>query len=144
MKREADTLQLSGSGRWLVLASVLGSRAVYTINWFSISPALPFIAKDFGVDLPSLGVLTSSFLLGAGIFQVPAGVLSARWGPKNTSQLGMLLLSLSGIGEGISPNFTALLLSRFLLGVGAALFFSPAIGVLTPLFKEEEEGFVLG
>ena len=144
MKREADTLQLSGSGRWLVLASVLGSRAVYTINWFSISPALPFIAKDFGVDLPSLGVLTSSFLLGAGVFQVPAGVLASRWGPRNTSQLGMLILSLSGIGEGLSPSFTMLLLSRFLLGLGAALFFSPAIGVLTPLFKHEEEGFVLG
>lgn len=144
MRREVETLQLGGSSRWLVLASVLASRAVYTVNWFNISPALPFIAADFAVGLPSLGVLTSSFLLGAGIFQVPAGVLSARWGPKNTSQLGMLILSLSGIGEGISPNFTILLLSRFLLGVGAALFFAPAIGVLTPLFKEEEEGFVLG
>jgi len=137
-------LHLGGRSRWLVLGSVLASRAVYTVNWFNISPALPFIASDLSVDLPSLGILTSSFLLGAGIFQVPAGVLSARWGPKNTSQLGMLVLSLSGIGEGISPNFTALLLSRFLLGVGAALFFSPAIGVLTPLFKQEEEGFVLG
>lgn len=56
----------------------------------------------------------------------------------------MLILSLSGIGEGLSPNFTLLFLSRFLLGLGAALFFAPAIGVLTPLFKAEEEGFVLG
>ncbi len=131
-------------GRWLVLATVLASRAVYTVNWFNISPALPSIANDLGLDLPSRGVLTSSFLLGAGIFQVPAGVLSARWGPKNTSQLGLLVLSLSGIGEGLSPNLTVLLASRFLLGLGAALFFAPAIGVLTPLFKREEEGFVLG
>ncbi len=123
---------------------MLASRAVYTVNWFNISPALPSIANDLGLDLPSRGVLTSSFLLGAGIFQVPAGVLSARWGPKNTSQLGLLVLSLSGIGEGLSPTFMMLLASRFLLGVGAALFFSPAIGVLTPLFKREEEGFVLG
>jgi len=137
-------MQLGGGSRWLVLASVLASRAIYTVNWFNIAPALSFIARDFSVDLPSLGVLTSSFLLGAGIFQIPAGVLSARWGPRNTSQLGMLVLSLSGIGEGISPNFTVLLFARFLLGVGAALFFAPAIGVLTPLFKQEEEGFVLG
>lgn len=144
MRREAETLKSGSRRRWLVLSSVLASRAVYTVNWFNISPALPFIALDLSVDLPSLGVLTSSFLLGAGLLQIPAGVLSARWGPKNTSQLGMLVLSLSGIGEGISPNFIALLLSRFMLGVGAALFFAPAIGVLTPLFKEEEEGFVLG
>ncbi len=137
-------MRIGTGGRWLVLGSVLASRAVYTVNWFSISPALPFIERDLMLDHPSLGLLTSSFLLGAGIFQVPAGVLSARWGPKNTSQLGMLVLSLSGIGEGVSPNFPALLLSRFLLGLGAAMFFAPAIGVLTPLFRAEEEGFVLG
>ncbi len=83
-------------------------------------------------------------MLGAGLFQIPAGVLSSRWGPKNTSQLGMLTLSLSAIGEGLSPNFPTLFASRFLLGLGAALFFAPAIGVLTPLFKQQEEGFVMG
>ncbi len=135
---------MESSRRWLVLASVLSSRIVYTVNWFNISPALPFIASELRIDQPSIGVLTSSFLLGAGIFQIPAGVLSARWGPRNTSQLGMLVLSVSGIGEGLSPNFPVLFMSRFLLGLGAALFFAPAIGVLTPLFKAEEEGFVLG
>ncbi len=144
MKQEAATFQLESKRRWLVLASVLSSRVVYTVNWFNISPALPFIASELRIDQPSVGVLTSSFLLGAGIFQIPAGVLSARWGPKNTSQLGMLVLSLSGIGEGLSPNFPLLFTSRFLLGLGAALFFAPAIGVLTPLFRPEEEGFVLG
>src|SRR5436309_13000521 len=114
------------------------------MNWFNISPALFLIGVEFGVDLPSLGILTASFLAGAGIFQIPAGIASARWGPKNTSQLGMLLLSLSGIGEGLSPNFPVLIVFRFLLGVGAALFFAPAIGILTPLFKTEEEGLVLG
>src|SRR5437667_12588238 len=130
--------------RWLVLSSVLTSRVIYTINWFNISPALFLIGVEFGVDPPSLGILTASFLAGAGIFQIPAGIASARWGPKNTSQLGMLLLSLSGIGEGLSPNFPVLIVFRFLLGVGAALFFAPAIGILTPLFKTEEEGLVLG
>ena len=56
----------------------------------------------------------------------------------------MLILSLSAIGEGLSPNFAILFVSRFLLGIGAALFFAPAIGILTGLFKQEEEGFVLG
>ena len=130
--------------RWLVLASVLSNRAIYTVNWFNISPALPLIAVELGIDQPTIGFLTSSFLLGAGIFQIPAGVLSSRWGPKNISQLGILILSLSGIGEGLAVNFPSLFAARFSLGIGAALFFAPAIGVLTPLFRPEEEGFVLG
>src|SRR5438093_9249203 len=147
MEQQAEILQSASSRRWLVLSSVLTSRVIYTINWFNIAPLLGatgLIAVALNVDLPSQGLLTSSFLLGAGIFQIPAGIVSARWGPKNTSQLGMLVLSLSGIGEGLSPNFPVLLVSRFLLGVGAALFFAPAIGILTPLFKPEEEGLVLG
>src|SRR5213080_1688504 len=147
MEQQAEILQSTSSRRWLVLGSVLTSRIIYTINWFNIAPLLGatgLIAVALNVDLPSQGLLTSSFLLGAGIFQIPAGIVAARWGPKNTSQLGMLILSFSGIGEGLSPNFPTLLVSRFLLGLGAALFFAPAIGILTPLFKPEEEGLVLG
>ncbi len=147
MKRETEKLEAVSSKRWLVLGSVLTSRVIYTINWFNIAPLLGatgLIALGLSIDLPSQGLLTSSFLLGAGIFQIPAGIVSARWGPKNTSQLGMLILSFSGIGEGLSPNFPVLLVSRFLLGLGAALFFAPAIGILTPLFRQEEEGLVLG
>src|SRR6267143_1465919 len=147
MKQDTETLQTPSSKRWLVLGSVLTSRVIYTINWFNIAPLLGatgLIALGLSIDLPSQGLLTSSLLLGAGIFQIPAGIVSARWGPKNTSQLGMLVLSLSGIGEGLSPNFPVLIVSRFLLGLGAALFFAPAIGILTPLFRQEEEGLVLG
>src|SRR5207247_6760297 len=125
----------------------LAVRCISPINWLMIAPLLGgsgLIALGLSIDLPSQGLLASSFLLGAGIFQIPAGIVSARWGPKNTSQLGMLILSFSGIGEGLSPNFPVLLVSRFLLGLGAALFFAPAIGILTPLFRQEEEGLVLG
>jgi MFS family permease len=147
LEQQSQILHPASSRRWLVLGSVLTSRVIYTINWFNIAPLLGttgLIAVALDLDLPSQGLLTSSFLLGAGIFQIPAGIVSARWGPKNTSQLGILILSLSGVGEGLSPNFPVLLVSRFLLGLGAALFFAPAIGILTPLFKPEEEGFVLG
>jgi MFS family permease len=147
LEQQAQILHPASSRRWLVLGSVLTSRVIYTINWFNIAPLLGttgLIAVALNLDLPSQGLLTSSFLLGAGIFQIPAGIVSARWGPKNTSQLGILILSLSGVSEGLSLNFPVLLASRFLLGLGAALFFAPAIGILTPLFKPEEEGFVLG
>ncbi|MBO0888642.1 MFS transporter [Candidatus Bathyarchaeota archaeon] len=140
-------LQPASSRRWLILGSVLTSRVIYTINWFNLAPLIGengILRSVLGIDQFSQQVLTSSFLLGAGIFQIPAGIISASWGPKNTSQLGMLILSLSGIGEGLSPNFTVLLFSRFMLGLGAALFFAPAIGILTSLFRHEEEGLVLG
>jgi len=130
--------------RWLVLASVISSRTVYSLNWYNFAPALPLIGTELRIDTFGLAVITSSFLLGAGLFQVPAGFVAAHWGNKNTSQLGMLTLSISAIAEGLSPSFPYLFLSRLMLGIGASLFFSPAIGVLTPLFREREEGLVIG
>ncbi len=130
--------------RWLVLASVISSRTVYSLNWYNFAPALPLIGTELRIDTFGLAVITSSFLLGAGLFQVPAGFVAAHWGNKNTSQLGMLTLSMSAIAEGLSPSFPYLFLSRLMLGIGASLFFSPAIGVLTPLFREREEGLVIG
>src|SRR2546429_9939213 len=119
MKQKTETLDAASGKRWLVLGSVLTSRVIYTINWFNIAPLLGatgLIALGLSIDLPSQGLLTSSFLLGAGIFQIPAGIISARWGPKNTSQLGILILSLTGIGEGLSPNLPVILVARCRLG----------------------------
>lgn len=140
---EAKPTVLS-SNRWLVLGSVISSRTVYSLNWYNFAPALPLIGIDLGIDTFGLALITSSFLIGAGLFQVPAGFIAAHWGNKNTSQLGMFMLSISAIAEGLSPSFPYLFLSRLMLGVGASLFFSPAIGVLTPMFREQEEGFVIG
>src|SRR2546428_13577866 len=101
MKQDTETPQTHSSKRWLVLGSVLTSRVIYTINWFNIAPLLGatgLIALGLSIDLPSQGLLTSSFLLGAGIFQIPAGIVSGRWGTKKTSKLGNVILSLSGIG----------------------------------------------
>ena len=144
MKQEVETVRQSSSKRWLVLSSVISSRTVYALNWFNFGPALVLIAPDLGVDTVGVGLLISSFLLGAGIAQVPAGILASWWGNKNTSQLGMLILSISALGEGLSPNYPTLFVCRLLLGIGAALFFSPAIGVITPFFRAEEEGLVIG
>ena len=130
--------------RWIVLASVVASRLVYAISWFDISAAPLSIMKDFGVDQIALGALGSSFIAGVGLFQIPAGALAPRWGAKNTALLGLLIMALAGIGSGLAPSFSLLILSRFIVGLGAAFFFAPAIGIITPLFSSEEKGLVIG
>ena len=52
------------------------ARIVYTINWFNIASIFYFIALDFKQDISMLGIITASFLIGVGLFQVPAGILA--------------------------------------------------------------------
>jgi predicted MFS family arabinose efflux permease len=130
--------------RVLALASITVARIVYSLNWFTLSPGLSQVTTQFKASLPTLGILESTFLLGAGIFQVPASYASAKWNPKLLVVSGLgLMAAANGLGA-YSPNLALLIATRFMLGVGAAMFFSPAIAVVAPLFGRERQGIALG
>ncbi len=124
--------------------SITVSRAVYALNWYDLSPGLAQLASDFHVTLPSLGILESAFLVGAGLFQLPASFAAARWNPKSLAVTGMLTMGVANVLFGLSPNFDLLIVLRFALGVGASMFFSPALAVVAPLFRDERQGLAVG
>lgn len=115
---------------------IMISRLCYAINWFNISPALYQIGSTFNVNFALTGLTLSLFLAGAGIFQVPAGIVASRIGAKRTAMAGMLVLSISVIISGLSYSFYELLAFRFIAGIGAAFFFSSGIGIVNDLYKE--------
>jgi MFS family permease len=128
----------------LALVCITFARIVYSLNWFTLSPGLGQVATQLNVSLPSLGILESGFLVGAGLFQLPGSYLSSRSNPKLLAILGLAVMAgANGLGA-YSPNVDVLIFTRFLLGLGAALFFSPAIAVVTPLFGRERQGIALG
>ena len=127
-----------------VLTSILSSRIAYALNWYTTAPALVTIALAYGVSSTLSGLITSSFLLAVGIFQIPAGVLSSRFGAKQTAMNGLLVLSVFSIATPFAPSYLILLLFRFISGAGAALFFSPAVGILSSFFSREKRTHVIG
>lgn len=136
--------QFSRNYKILVLVSVTFSRAIYALNWYTLSPGLAQVSRDFAVSSASLGILESAFLAGAGIFQLPSTIASAKWGAKSLCVGGMLLIALSNILAGLTGSFTVLILLRFTLGIGASMFFAPAIALVGNLFKNERQGLALG
>ena len=130
--------------KWVILISLVLSRVIYSVNWFNISPALPLIAGEMNVSITQLGLLATAFLLGIGIFQIPAGVVAARLGSRNTAMLGLLLYSVFATLSGIAPTYEILLLSRFLTGACMSLVFGPAVAFFTPLFNPRERGLAMG
>ncbi|MDW8083818.1 MAG: MFS transporter [Candidatus Caldarchaeum sp.] len=132
------------SSKWVLLSWLFVDRIVYTLNWLSISPAQPFIASEFGVGLTSLGVLGTVFLVGIGTFQIPAGLLATKYGPKKIALTGLFLSSLFAGLCSLAPNFESLLVLRFLTGVFLSFFFGPGISFFTPLFGVRERGTALG
>jgi ACDE family multidrug resistance protein len=113
-----------------ILLLVLIARSIYGLNWFTISPALPTIANEGGFPYWMLGLVPVAFYAATGIFQIPSGVISKKFGPTRTYVLGLMVLSLGNMLIIISPSAFWVFLTRALSGIGAALFFASAGGVI--------------
>jgi MFS family permease len=125
---------------WVLVALRIG----YAYNWFDVGPALPSIGTAFDVGPAQWGLLAAAFLVGAGLLQVPAGFLARRFGARSVSLAGVGLLAVSAAACGAAPSFLVLFVLRLVAGVGAALFFSPAIGLVASLYPVGRRGIPVG
>jgi len=89
------------------------------------------MSTDLNSGVSGLGTLTSSFYLGVGIMQVPGGILAAKWGPKRTVTLGMLVSSFAVLGTSLASTILQATTLRFIVGVGMALVFAPSVVLMT-------------
>jgi MFS transporter, ACS family, glucarate transporter len=128
----------------LAVGIVLGNRLFYSINWFSIPPIFYLIALDLHTQVSGLGLISSAFLVGIGLFQVPGALLSAKFGPKAICIMGMVILSGSALVCALVSNIDLIAVLRFFSGMGMALFFPPSIALMTNFSRAGRAGFVLG
>lgn len=124
--------------------TLLLARIQYTINWFNISSVFYFIALDFNLDINALGLITTGFLIGVGLFQIPAGILVAKYGPKPLSIIGILLSSIIAIISGFSQDEIQMTIARFLIGIGMAFFFGASVTLISNYLGKENEGLGVG
>jgi len=124
--------------------TVLVNRLFYSINWFSVPPIFYLIAADLHSQVSGLGLISSAFLVGIGLFQVPGAVLSSRYGARTVCLAGMLLLSVSALLCALASEIWVIAVLRFFSGMGMALFFPPSIALMTDNSPPGRTGLVLG
>ncbi len=125
------------------VVSLVAARIVYAINWLNIGAIFYLMSADLKSGVSGLATLTSSFYLGVGIMQVPGGILAAKWGPKKTVTMGILLYSSAVLGTSISGEILQVAILRFIVGTGMALVFAPAV-VLATRFLGGKSGTGVG
>jgi len=124
--------------------SLLAQRVVYALNWYNVASIFSLMAVEFGQGVSGLGALTSSFYLGAGLFQIPGGVVAARFGPRLTAIFGTLLMSVAVLISATALQFDVVVLARFFVGAGMAFVFAPGIVLITQYFRRGAEGLGVG
>ncbi len=107
-----------GSPVWLTFAVVT---TIYMCSLFyRMAPSVLAlsIAEDLGTSLSEVSVIGSAVMLGFGMAQIPAGLLSDSIGGKKTLLGFTLLAGLSTIGFSMAATLDAISVSRFFTGVG--------------------------
>jgi MFS family permease len=124
--------------------SLLLARIFYSANWFNIASIFYLIANDLKQDISMLGLVTSSFIIGVGLFQVPAGIIAAKYGPEKLAIFGILLASFCALVTGLSGNILQIAVLRFIVGVGMACFFGPSVILISRFLGRRSEGLGIG
>ena len=120
------------------------ARVVYTINWFNIASIFYLIASEFREDIAMLGIISATFLLGVGLFQVPAGIMAAKYGPRKVAIYGIMIASSAALVTGLASDTTQIIVLRFIIGIGMACFFGPSVILVSRYLGKESEGLGIG
>jgi ACS family glucarate transporter-like MFS transporter len=107
------------------------------------------ISTDFGLGNQRLGWIFSAFLIGYAGFQLPAGWLATRFGPRRVLTLGVVWWGATTaltalVPPGIGHAVALLIAIRFALGAGEAVIYPAANQFVARWVPREERGMING
>jgi len=105
-----------------------------------VAPILPLYALEFGVNYTAAGGLITGFAVARLSFDVIGGVAGDRLGARRVTMGGALLIAVAGATAALAPSYWFLLLSRFVEGVGSALFATAAFQYLVQITERSRLG----
>jgi ACS family glucarate transporter-like MFS transporter len=135
--------------RFVLAFALFVLSAISFLDRTNISIAGIQISAEYGLGNQRLGWIFSAFLIGYAGFQVPAGWLASRYGPRLVITLGVVWWGVATalttmIPPGISQAVLLLICIRFLLGAGEAVIYPAANQFVARWVPVEERGFVNG
>jgi ACS family glucarate transporter-like MFS transporter len=135
--------------RFLLAFFLFALSAISFLDRTNISIAGLQISSEYGLGNQRLGWIFSAFLIGYAGFQVPAGWLASRFGPRLVIALGVVWWGVATalttmIPVGISQAVLLLITIRFALGAGEAVIYPAANQFVARWVPEQERGFING
>ena len=101
-------------------------------------PALPWIARDLGVDLGVVQFTLSVFMLGIAAGQAFYGPIIDRWGRRGPLLIGMVVFVVAAVGCAQAASMKSLLLWRLLMALGGSASMVIPRAVVRDFFNEKE------
>ncbi len=142
MKMEKLTKAKSLENSALIVATLTSFMGPFTIS--SVNVALPSIQTEFSADAVVLSWVATSYLLAVAVFLVPFGKAADIYGRKKIFTTGLVIYTFSSLLAVFSFSMTALIVMRVLQGVGAAMFVTTGMAIITSIFPPARRGKAIG
>jgi EmrB/QacA subfamily drug resistance transporter len=133
----------SRSGRWVILAAVLGSGVAF-LDSTVVNVALPAISRDLGGGLAGLQWTVDAYLLTLGSLIIFGGSLGDMYGRRKVFVLGLASFTLASVLCGLAPSIQLLIVARALQGVGGALLVPSSLAIISASFHPDDRGQAVG
>lgn len=114
------------------------------VNEAGVAQALPAIGRDFSVQVADLRWMALAFFVADAAILIVGARLGSVLGRRRVFMAGLLIFAISCIASAMSINYPMLLTTRALAGVGAALFFSGILAIITQAVPKEVLGRAFG
>ncbi|MGY1745035.1 MFS transporter [Blastococcus sp. SYSU D00695] len=131
------------SGRWVLLATVLGSGMAF-IDGTVVTIALPQIADELGDAPAGLQWVANGYTLPLAALILLGGSLGDRFGRRRVFMVGVTVFATASLLCALAPSIGLLVAARALQGVGGALLTPGSLSILQSSFVPEDRGRAIG
>src|SRR5262249_43746168 len=123
---------------WALLAVALATFMTYLDNNI-VNVAIPTIQRSLHLSVSGLEWVVSSYLLTLAGLLLVGGRLADVYGRRRLFLLGLAVFTLSSLAAGLAGSGGALIASRAIQGVGAALLMPATLAVIVAAFTDLRE-----
>lgn len=119
----------------------------YLVAWLdrmAINMAVPFMMKDLELNATQVGWIMSAFFAGYAIFQIPGGILADKFGARKVIINALGWWSVFTALTGAVFSLPAMLITRFLFGIGEGIFPAAVWKVIANWFTKKNRATVNG
>ena len=133
-----------GARRKLTLAACCATHGVQDGLTASIYILLPILAQAFGLSFAQVGLVRAAHSGAMGLLELPAGMLSERFGQRRLLVFGLLCAGTGYLAVSMAGGFFGLLVGLCIAGVGAAFQHALASSLVSGAFAGPARRTALG
>lgn len=126
----------------LIVATLTSFMGPFMIS--SVNVALPAIQADLRMDAVELSWIATAYLLAVAVGLVPAGKIADIHGRKKVFATGLAVYTVGSFTAAFVHSAAMLITTRIVQGLGAAMFVTTGMAILTSIFPPQKRGRVIG